>query len=114
MRAIACLSVLMFAACAPPEPGPIPGLLGKTRLEVVAEFGAPERSWPVPLDSPLSIHKPVIRALPSDLVGVVGVEIEEMRWKHGDFLVAVFVARRPGKPWRVIDSFRWHNQITVG
>ena len=112
MRLLASTFLLM--ACAPPAPSAVPGLAGKSRVEVLSYLGPPAHVWAVQLDSPTRFQSPAVAALSPEFTGVAGVTMEELRWEDGDFFVAVFVAKRPGGKWVVVDSFRWHKDIILG
>jgi len=106
------LLLLLLAGCRPPEPGPVPGLLGKSKAAVVAQLGAPAASEPVGLDVLSNMRRPAVAAL-RDTLGADAI-MEELRWTQGEFRVIVWVGKKPGGDWVVVDSFRWHQSIIIG
>ncbi len=114
MRSLALTSLLLLVGCGPPEPGAVPGLLGKSKTDLTARFGEPDTSSSVPLSSGqhTALYRPAVRALRQTL-GSDAV-MEELRWTQGEFFLVVFCGKRPGGDWVVVDSFRWHRSIVIG
>lgn len=112
MRSLSLGLLLLLVGCGPPEPGAVPGLLGKSKAAVVAQLGAPATSESVDLDVFTNMRRPAVRAL-RDTLGS-DATMEELRWTQGEFFVVVWVGKKPGGDWVVVDSFRWHQSFVIG
>lgn len=110
LRGWTCLWLVV--GCAPPEPGAVPGLLGQSRTDLVARFGEPDAAMRVDLDAHVELQASAVRAL-HRMLGPDAI-MDQLRWTQGEFLLAVFVGKRPGGDWVVVDSFRWHRTIVIG
>lgn len=111
MRALTYL--LLLVGCSPPSPAPVPGIAGKPRSYVEAILGPPLHVFSVDLDRPSPFQAFAVRCIPSALGSVHGLSMEELRWRDGDFHVAVFVVRPHGGDGFVVDSVRWHKSIIM-
>lgn len=67
----------------------------------------------VDLDRPSPFQAFAVRCIPSALRSVHGLSMEELRWRDGDFHVAVFAVLSNGGDWVVVDSVRWHKSIIM-
>lgn len=104
---------LLLVGCSPPSPAPVPGIEGKPRSAVEAILGLPLHVWRVDLDQPNPFQEFAVRRVPPELRSVPGLTMEELRWRDGDFHVAVFVVRPHGGDGFVVDSVRWHKSIIM-
>lgn len=111
VRAVAWL--LLAAACAPPDPAPVPGIEGKSRHTVEALLGPPGHVWQVDLELPSPFQRFAVQRVPAEWREGHGLAMEELRWQEGAYHTAVFVARRSGSEWFVVDSIRWHESVII-
>jgi len=107
---IGCVAVVALL-CRSPSPKsltPIKKHVGRTLEEVVGELGQPAFSYSFTMGQPMDeMHVSLLNMFPPDKPGNKDIEIRELRWRDGDYFIALWFYQNEGK-WLAVDGVRWH------
>jgi len=82
--------------------------LGMTKDEVIAARGAPEHAYTYPMSSTGSeFDGPLQNTYPLTNPANADVQIEELHWSTGDFIITLWFHQIDGE-WRVLNAYLWH------